>query len=70
MTNQSTKKSPAIELALFNCTGETGMDNFGYLNSSFYFLFCNELAKKTYGVRTLTVEPLPLTPFLYEPVRI
>ena len=33
MSNQNTKKSPGIEFALFNCTGEMGMDNFGYLNS-------------------------------------
>ena len=38
MSNQSTSKRPGIEFTLFNCTEEIGMDNFGYLNSSFYFI--------------------------------
>ena len=38
MANQNTKKSPGIEFVLFNCMGERGMDNFGYLNSLLYFI--------------------------------
>ena len=38
MSNQNTKKSPGIEFALFNCTGEMRMDNFVYLSSSLYFM--------------------------------
>ena len=38
MSNQNTKKSNGIEFALLNCTGEMGMDNFGYLSSSLYFI--------------------------------
>ena len=38
MSNQNTKKSPGIEFALFNCTEEMGMDNFGYVNSLFCFI--------------------------------
>ena len=38
MSNQNTKKSPEIDFALFNYTVEMGMDNFGYLNSSLYFV--------------------------------
>ena len=34
MSNQNTKKNPRIEVALFNCTEEMRMDNFGCLNSS------------------------------------
>ena len=33
MSNQNTTKSPGIEFALFKCTGEMEMDNFGYLNN-------------------------------------
>ena len=55
MWNKNTKKSPRIEVALFNFTGEARMDNFGCLNSSLYFLFCNDFAKKklwrTYAYR-------------------
>ena len=32
------KKSPRIKFALSICTGEIGMNNFGYLNSSLYFI--------------------------------
>ena len=39
MSNQNTKKNPGIKCALFSCKGEKGMDNFGYLNSSYYFTF-------------------------------
>ena len=39
MSNQNIKKSPGIEFALFICTEEMEMDNFGYLNSSRYFIF-------------------------------
>ena len=38
MSDQNAMKSPGIEFALFNCTGEIGMDNFGYLNSTLYFI--------------------------------
>ena len=40
--NQNTKKIPGLDFALFNCTREMGMHNFGYLNSwlsLFYFYF-------------------------------
>ena len=54
MTNQSTKKNPGITFAPFNCTREMGMDNFGYLKSSFCFIsFCSDPAKKAYGVSRL-----------------
>ena len=48
------------------------MDNFGYLNSSYYLtLCCNKSAKKIYGVRTFTAEPPPspiqVSTFLAEP---
>ena len=36
ISNENTKNSPGIESALFNCTGEMRMDNFGYLNSLLY----------------------------------
>ena len=55
MSIQNTKKSPGIEVALFNCTGDMRMDNSFCLNSSSLFLFCNEPAGKkvwhtcTYG---------------------
>ena len=56
MLNQNTKKSPGIEFALFTCTGEMGMDSFGFLNCSLILLlFCNKPAKKNYGIRTLTL---------------
>ena len=35
--NKKTKKSPWIEGALFNCTGEIGMDNFDCMHGSLYF---------------------------------
>ena len=38
MSNRSTNKRSGIGFALFNCTGDMGMNNFGYLNSSFYFI--------------------------------
>ena len=46
MSNQNTKKSSGIDVALSNCTGEIGMNNFGCLNSSFslfYFKVCNDV---------------------------
>ena len=48
--NQNTKKNPGIEVALFNFTGDMGIDNSGCLTSSFsfFFLFCNEPAKRKY----------------------
>ena len=39
MLNKNAKKSPEIEGAIFKCTREMEMDNFGHLNSSLY-LFC------------------------------
>ena len=36
--NKNTKMSPGIEFELFNYTGEMGMDHFGYLSSSLYFI--------------------------------
>ena len=45
------KKNSGIKFALFNCTGEMEMDNFGYLSTHFILLlFCNEPEKKIYGV--------------------
>ena len=38
MSNQNIKRSPRIRFALCRCTREMGMDNFGYLNSSLYFI--------------------------------
>ena len=38
MSNKNTEKSQPIEGALFNWTGEMGMDNIGCLNSSLYFI--------------------------------
>ena len=71
MLNQNiTKKSPGIQFALFSCTREMEIDQFGYLNSSiflFYFYFMTNLRKKYYGVRTLTTESPPHPP--YEPLR-
>ena len=46
MSTQNTKKSPGIEVALSNCTGGIGMNNFGCLNSLFflfYFKVCNDV---------------------------
>ena len=59
--NQNTKKNPGIEVALFNFTGDMGIDNFGCLTSSFsfFFLFCNEPAKRKIMRRALTADPPP-----------
>ena len=38
MSNQNAKKSPGIEFTLFNSMMEIAMDNFGYLNSTLYFI--------------------------------
>ena len=49
MPNQNTKKIPAFAVVLFNCTGDMGMDIFGYLKNSFslfYFCFVRNLPKK------------------------
>ena len=46
--NQNIKKSPGIQSALFNWTGDIGMDNFGCQNSSTYlcyFYFLTNLQK-------------------------
>ena len=60
ISNQNTRKSPAIEGMLFNCTGELGIDDFGCLNSSLaLFLLCNEPAKiKKIGARTVIADSL------------
>ena len=34
MLNRNTKKRGGVKFVLFNYTGETGMDNFGFLNRS------------------------------------
>ena len=65
MLNQNTKKSPGIEIALFNCTGETGIDNSGRLNSSlssFYSYFVTNLRKKNmaYVRLLLNLRPSPI----------
>ena len=62
MSNQNYKKSPAIELALFNCTGEMNMDNFGYLNSSLYLYFVTKLPEKFMAYVYLQLN-LPLSPY-------
>ena len=62
MLNKNMKKSPSIKVTLFNCTGEIGIDNRDYLNSSlclFYFYFAKNLQKNSYGVRTFTGEYPP-----------
>ena len=62
MSNQNTKKSPGIEVALFNCTGDVGMDNFGCLNISFslnHFYFLTNLKKKIMAYVSLQLK-LPL----------
>ena len=69
MSNQNTKKSPGIEIVLFNCTGETRIDNSGRLNSSlssFYSYFVTNLRKKIWRtyVYCWTSAPPP-----YEPIR-
>ena len=49
MLNQSTKRSSGIEVRIFNCTGDMGMRNFGYLDGSnilIYFYFITTLQKK------------------------
>ena len=60
ISNQNTKKSRGIAFALFNSTGEIGMNNFGYLNSSlslFDFYFVMNLRKKIAYVRLLNPPP-------------
>ena len=39
MSNQNTSKSPGIKDALFNCTGEIGMDSFYCQNFFLYVIF-------------------------------
>ena len=49
MSNLNTQKRPGIEGALFNYTGEIGMDNFDCLNSwpsLFYFHFVTSMQNK------------------------
>ena len=67
MSNKNIKKSPGIEGALFNCTGEMGMDYFGCLISLLHFYFSTNPRLKINGVRTLTAQP-PALP-QYELVR-
>ena len=62
MSNQNCKKSPAIEFALFNCTGEMNVDNFGYLNSSLYLYFVTKLPEKFMAYVYLQLN-LPLSPY-------
>ena len=38
MSNHNNKESPGIEFAFFRCTMGMGMDDIGYMNSSFYFI--------------------------------
>ena len=59
--NQNTRKNPGIEVALFNFTGDMGIDNFGCLTSSFSFFFyfvIMNLQKKIMR-RALTADPPP-----------
>ena len=57
MLNQNTKRDPGIKCALFNSKEEKGMDNFGYLNSLYYFTFIfYRTCKKLFAVCTLTAE--------------
>ena len=61
--NKKTKKSPWIEGALFNCTGEIGLDNFDCMHGSlfFFFFFCDRPTKKNMAnVRLLLNFPLSL----------
>ena len=71
MSNQNTKKSPGIKVALFNGTGDIGMNIFGCLNRSlslFYFCFLTNLRKKNFmAYIRLQLKPPPSPP--YEPVR-
>ena len=48
MLNQNTKKSAGIEFALFDYTGEMGMDNFGCLNSSLSLFFFKRICGKKF----------------------
>ena len=63
MSNQNTKKSPGIEGALFNCTRDMRMDNFGCLNAVVHFLYSisilHEPAKKKIMAYTLTAKSPP-----------
>ena len=54
MSNKNTKKNLGTEFDIFDRTGEVGMYNFGYMNSSFCFH-----SVTNYDVRTLTAEPSP-----------
>ena len=68
MLNKNAKKSPEIEGAIFKCTREMEMDNFGHLNSSLYlfcFFFVTNLRKK---IMTYVLLQLNLPPHPYEPV--
>ena len=60
--NQNTRKNPGIEVALFNFTGDMGIDNFGCLTSSFafFFYFVMNLQKEKIMWRALTADPPPL----------
>ena len=69
MSNQNTKKSPGIEGALFNCTRDMRMDNFGCLNAVVHFVYSisilHEPAKKKLWRTRLQLNLLPPP---YEPV--
>ena len=74
MSDQNTKKSPGIKVALFNGTGYMGMNIFGCLNRSlslFYFCFLTNLRKKIFmAYIRLQLNPPPPPPSPpYEPVR-
>ena len=72
MSNQNTKKSPGIKVALFNGTGDIGMNIFGCLNRSlslFYFCFLTNLRKKNFMayIRLQLKPPHPLHTSQYAP---
>ena len=58
----TTKKNPGVEGTLFNCTGEMGMNNFEYLNSSLsLFLLCDKPAKQEFMMYVrLQLTPSPI----------
>ena len=65
--NQNTKKIPGLDFALFNCTREMGMHNFGYLNSwlslfYFYFVIYPRNLWRMYAYSWTSPSPLLPTP--------
>ena len=67
ISNHNTTTIPGIEFVLFNCTGEMGMDDFGYLKSSLYIISirnATNLRKKIMAYVRLELNlPLPYTSF-------